>query len=198
MERRRRTAAIGVLLLAWAGTGPVVAAEVTGTDGPDVLEGTSGEDLVDALGGHDRVWAYRGADEVRGDAGRDRLDLGPGDDFGHGGPGDDTILGGPGDDVIGYGRGTNLYVGGTGADAIITAGSDTVYAGPGPDQVSLESPGLQWVSAGRGDDLVEIHALDDDVDVIRCGPGEDRVQYYIPAPDVPDRLVGCEHVADEG
>lgn len=185
------------LVLGAVVAGPAGSAWSDTTPGADHVEGTDGPDVIDTGAGNDRVWSYGGADEVRGGPGRDLLDLGGGDDFGHAGSGHDTVLGGPGDDVIGYGRGANLLRGGPGADALISAGADTLYGGPGPDHISIEGEGLVWASAGAGDDLVEIHRLDDDADTIRCGKGYDRVQYYTPGRDVRDRLVGCEEVADE-
>lgn len=194
---RRTTVVVGLMGLCCTVAAPAGGASVLGTSEADYVQGTAGPDVIDTGAGNDRVWSYGGADEVRGGPGRDLLDLGRGDDFGHAGAGHDTVLGGPGDDVIGYGRGSNTLRGGRGADAIVSAGTDTVYGGPGPDDLSLEGRGLLWVSAGAGDDRIEIHQLDDDADTIRCGPGYDRVQYYTPGRDLSDHLVGCEEVNDE-
>jgi Ca2+-binding RTX toxin-like protein len=74
--------------------------------------------------------------------------------------GNDTLLGGAGDDVIYGGAGNDIITGG--------AGADRLYGGPGSDT---------------------IYAVDDERDIIDCGPGNDRAVV-----DAVDKAVNCEVV----
>ncbi len=202
MRTRTIAVAAAVLGVCSALALPAYAAQIVGTPAADSLVGTPEADTIDALGGNDRVRSLEGSDDVSGGPGNDMLDLGLGNDEANVGGGNNTVLGGPGADVMGYGGGSNTLIGGPGADSVISAGDDTVYGRGGPDQISLEQRvgaghGPEWVAAGRGNDLVEIHNSDDERDVIRCGPGFDEVFYYTGQVDTRDRLVDCEQVGAE-
>ena len=89
------------------------------------------------------------------------LEGGPGDDRITGSRLRDYLIGGDGDDHLTAGAGDDLISGGHGADLI--------FGGPGPD---------------------EINAQHSDRDIVRCGPGRDRVRT-----DPRDRLRGCEQIS---
>ena len=73
---------------------------------------------------------------------------------------------------------TDLLRGGAGDDRLTAlAGDDCLVGGSGRDVID----------AGAGDDVID--AADHRRDVVRCGPGSDRVRA-----DRADRLSGCEHV----
>ena len=74
--------------------------------------------------------------------------------------GNDTLLGGAGDDVIYGGAGNDIITGG--------AGADRLYGGPGSDT---------------------IYAVDNERDIVDCGPGNDRAVV-----DAVDKTVNCEVV----
>ena len=50
-----------------------MAANITGTPGPDTLNGTAQSDKIDGLGGDDTINGLGGADELRGSDGRDTI-----------------------------------------------------------------------------------------------------------------------------
>jgi Ca2+-binding RTX toxin-like protein len=98
----------------------VRGADVSATEGADIITGTEGDDVIDALGGNDRVNALAGNDTLYGGDGNDSL---------RGGGGDDTIYGGTGDDRIF-----------TGANGGVTpAGTDVAYGGDGYDIIYLQT-----------------------------------------------------------
>jgi hypothetical protein len=112
------------------------------------------------------------------------------------GPYTGTIfLAGGGDDVV-YGRGGNDWIEGSlGRDRLFGGsandvlwggvGDDVVYGGEGDDTLR-GGAGHDRVDGGPGND--EIFAVDHVRDVIRCGPGVDRV-----LADSFDVTAGCEH-----
>jgi hemolysin type calcium-binding protein len=81
-----------------------------------------------------------------------------------GGRGNDTLQGGAGDDRLTGGRGGDALAGGSGTNAY---------------------------DAGRGNDVV--NAANHRRELVRCGPGIDRVRV-----DRRDRVSGCEHVTRVG
>ena len=86
----------------------VEQANITGTDGDDVLSGTATADVINGLAGNDQLSGLGGNDRVIGDAGNDWL---------QGGDGNDTLSGGDGDDVMESDAGSDSIVGGAGNDA---------------------------------------------------------------------------------
>jgi Ca2+-binding RTX toxin-like protein len=145
--------------------------------------------------------------------------LGPGDDTGRGagvirgGPGDDDVQfeapappapyfyfmhfhGGPGQDLLVGGLPSSQIEGGAGRDEIVGGeGADVLRGGGGDDQITGGRSG-DGINGGRGSDDVFAGAEDDRVavndgqrDIVRCGPGRDRVRV-----DSLDRVSGCERV----
>ena len=90
------------------------------------------------------------------------LDGGPGDDRITGGRLRDYLIGEAGDDRLSGGGGDDLIEGGR--------GSDLIFGGPGPD----------YIKTGH----------DSRRDVVRCGPGRDRLRHARP-----DRFSGCEVIS---
>jgi Ca2+-binding RTX toxin-like protein len=82
---------------------PAVAADITGTNGPDPLHGTSHADTVDARGGDDNLQGEAGDDLLSG-GGPDYLVGGAGDDRVYLSADDevDVIDCGPGEGVVTY------------------------------------------------------------------------------------------------
>ena len=108
------------------------------------------------------------------------------------GQGSDTAgsgAGGPGEDVTGTSGDDRLA--GTAGDDVIQAGAgdDRVEGLAGNDQID-GGKGVDNLDAGDGDDVFA-DSEDDAVDVLNCGPGQDRVS----KPDTRDILGGdCEDV----
>ena len=186
---------------------PALAANIRGTNGADVLEGTSGRDYVVARQGADVIFTYRGNDGAAGQGGADRIQMGAGNDWACGGSGHDQFFGGPGNDDFFGGichpglenvQPHDVAYGGPGDDFLTAAFMD---GGRGNDVLDLWTdyvgPG-QRISAGPGDDRVDITDFGSRPtigrDVVKCGPGEDRVRYVLSEPDPEDRLIGCETV----
>ena len=109
--------------------------------------------------------------------------------FSDGGKGNDLLIappktggvldGGPGDDRITGSRFRDYLIGGDGNDHLTAgAGDDLISGGHGAD----------LILGGRGPD--RINAQHSDRDIVRCGPGRDRV-----TTDPRDRLRGCEQIS---
>jgi Ca2+-binding RTX toxin-like protein len=145
--------------------------------------------------------------------------LGAGDDMGRGngvirgGPGDDdirfeapappapyfhfmTFYGGPGQDVLAGGLPTSGLHGGGGPDDLTGGdGPDVLRGGGGDDEITGGRSG-DGIHGDRGNDLIFAGTEDDRVavndgqrDLVRCGPGQDRVRV-----DPLDVVRGCERV----
>ena len=100
-------------------------ANISGTNGDDVLSGTpqsdnvgllAGNDVFFAGAGNDVVLGGDGNDSIRGDAGRDQLNGDAGDDFLVGGSDADRLNGGVNNDTLDGGTGVDTLAGGTGFD----------------------------------------------------------------------------------
>jgi len=118
-------------------------------------------------------------DLIIGLGGNDRLQAGDRRDVIFGNRGDDAINGGSGRDLIRGGFGDDRLAGGDQADKIL--------GGPGADGINGQA-GHDVIDAGRGNDL--IIADDGQADIIRCGPGRNRVRA-----DQRDRVArDCERV----
>ena len=140
----------------------------SGGAGADDLRGGRRGDI---LGGGD------GIDALRGSLGRDHLKGGDGADLLAGGAGDDRLLGGKASDNLDGDSGDDLLNGFSGRDFLDGAGGrDEIVAGAGNDRI---------VSSTAG----SLFSHDGVADVVKCGPGFDRV-----AADRKDRLSGCERV----
>jgi Ca2+-binding RTX toxin-like protein len=113
------------------------ACDITGTNGPDVLEGSDasekicgfgGDDVIRGGGGNDVIGGGAGNDSLRGNAGNDRTTGGAGNDKVFGGGGRDRLSGGGGRDVVKGHRSNDRLRG--------NRGNDSVYGGPGRDDCS--------------------------------------------------------------
>jgi Ca2+-binding RTX toxin-like protein len=140
------------------------------TGGDDLLTGTDGNDTIFGLGGNDVLFGKAGNDLLDGGPGDDNLDGSKGKDRLKGQKGDDVLTGGDGDDVLIGGPGKDKLNGGRGNDSLIgNAGKDSLIGGPGNDK---------------------INARDGVAELVKCGPGKDKVRA-----DRKDRLSGCESVS---
>jgi Ca2+-binding RTX toxin-like protein len=148
--------------------GPCANAKL-GTSGRDTLVGTAAGDRIVGLGGNDVLSGLAGKDCLQGNAGNDTLTGGAGSDALGGGAGRDGLNGGPAADRLAGGAGADRLAGGAGADRL--AGG----------------PGRNTLSGGPGNDV--LNAANGRRELVRCGPGRDRVRA-----DRADRLKGCERV----
>jgi Ca2+-binding RTX toxin-like protein len=111
--------------------------------------------------GNDKLTGTKMGDRLYGKGGNDKLIGKAGNDLLAGDAGNDTLSGGPGDDTLLGGLGRDRLVGGAGRDAIV---------------------------GGAGNDA--INSVDNEVDQISCGDGNDTVRA-----DRGDSVSSdCEHV----
>ena len=158
----------------------------------DFLQGGRGADSIDGRGGSDEV-TYR--DERR----RVRADLAAGFALSAAGERDrlrsiERIEGGDGADVLRGSDASNALfglagddrLGGRGGDDSLSGGpgADHLFGGPGRDLL-LGGPGRDLFDAGPGSD--QLRAVDHRAELLRCGPGVDRVRA-----DRADRRSDCE------
>src|SRR5215210_8164014 len=140
-------------------SGMALAVTRIGTDGPDTLRGTKGDDNLIGQGGNDTLLSLAG---------------------------DDTLLGGPGKDVVNGGSlaeplgGNKNLVGGEGNDVVQGGlGSDNVLGGEGNDFMlggEFEPPAVKDIlSAGDGNEVIDVLNKPAGKDVVTCGGGFDRV-----------------------
>jgi len=159
-------------------SGVALAVNKIGTNGPDTLRGTNGDDNLIGKGGGDILLALAG---------------------------DDTLLGGPGKDVVNGGSlaqplgGHKNLVGGRGNDAVQGGlGSDNMVGGDGNDFMvggEFEPPAAKDIlSAGAGNDVIDVLNTPAGTDVVTCGGGLDRVladRADVVAPDCERVFVGA-------
>ena len=94
-------------------SGSPLADNLTGNDGPNVIEGQAGPDLINGGGGDDQLWGTTfiglgdSGNVINGGAGNDILVDGAGDDLLNGGDGDDQLNAGPGADDMSGGNGND-------------------------------------------------------------------------------------------
>ena len=101
--------------------------------------------------------------------------------------GGDVIFGRAGTDTIRGGDGHDCLIGGRGNDTLRGEnGNDRLTGGPGADTL-VGGKGLNAYDAGSGNDIVI--SLNGRVELVRCGPGNDRATV-----DRRDRVSGCERV----
>jgi hypothetical protein len=89
-------------------------AQITGTNGEDVLFGGADDDTVLGLGGNDTLLGFDGNDLLDGGTGNDALQGGNGNDVLVGGDGDDSLSG---DNSFGGLLGADTLTGGAGSDS---------------------------------------------------------------------------------
>lgn len=105
----------------------------------------------------------------------------------HGGPGADLVVGGlPTSDLVG-GGGPDEIVGGEGPDRLRGRGGDDRISGGRSGDGIVGGRGSDDVFGGPEDDRIAVN--DGGRDLVRCGPGRDRVRV-----DSLDRVRGCERV----
>lgn len=116
----------------------VLAKDIVGSPGADLLHGSPVADHITALGGLDELIGFGGddlleggdgIDELFGGAGNDTLEGGAGDDYLDGRSGDDTLTGGAGRDVFAF------YARDSGK--ALDSGSDTITDFNGAEDVIL-------------------------------------------------------------
>ena len=174
--RRRVVLVLAVMALALLlASGVAWAVNKIGTDGPDTLRGTNRADNLLGRGGNDVLYGLGGRDNLRGGSGKDLV-------FG----GSERRLSGGDKNLVG-GRGNDVVLGGLGSDNILgEEGNDLVADGPDGDFATDK------LSAGEGNDVVEVFTDPPSKDLVSCGGGFDRVfanRKDVVAPD-------CERVAD--
>jgi hypothetical protein len=145
------------------GSQAVAASQCTG-----LIRGTNASERLAVNAAATRVLGLEGNDDITGGAGRDCLEGGPGRDNLSSRSGRDALIGGPGSDRL---------AGGSGADRITDA--------PAAYAFGLLASGSNRVSGGPGGDVIDV--ANARRDIVRCGPGRDRVSM-----DRGDRLYGCE------
>lgn len=138
-----------------------LAATITGTNGPDIIQGTSGDDVILGLGGDDTIDGGGGQDTICGGPGNDRISGGDRNDWISGDAGNDRLMGGPGYDVLIGGRGEDWLYGGNLRDWLFGGdGNDFLFGQLGPD----------ILDGGSHDDIIVGGSGDD---AMACGPGID-------------------------
>jgi VCBS repeat-containing protein len=95
------------------------ANEVTGTDGPDLVNANNNNDTVYGYDGNDRLNGQDGNDEVYGQLGADTITGGINDDKLFGGSGADSIVGNDGADTLTGGFGADTLTGSGGTDRFV-------------------------------------------------------------------------------
>lgn len=152
------------------------AANVIGTDGPDIIDlndGTHGPGpfVVATFGGDDVVIGTEAADVACLGPGNDRFEGNGGPDHASGGRGDDVLIGDAGDDRLHGRSGNDRIIGGSGDDDLRGGGgNDHIDGGPGDD----------LIRGGRGDDRLNggdatTSNSQSGADEIRGGRGFDRL-----------------------
>ena len=142
------------LLLA---SGVALAVNKVGTNGPDTLRGTNEADNLLGRGANDILLALAGDDNLLGGRGKDIV-------FGGNerrlSAGNKTMVGGSGNDWVIGGRGSDNVLGEDGND----------FVADGPDREFA----TDIVSAGEGNDVVEVFTDPPSKDLVSCGSGFDR------------------------
>ena len=143
------------------GTVSLVAPDIVGTEGADVLAGDERRDRILGLGGDDVLLGGAGNDWMDGGLGNDYLDGGAGADQMIGGEGNDFLVGGAGDDQMAGDAGNDVLRGDAGNDRIGGGlGDDYLDGGDGADQMA-GGDGNDFLVGGSGDDQMAGGAGDD-------------------------------------
>ena len=161
---------------------------VSGGDGRDrIWENGNFPGTVHGDDGDDKIFSFEHASEVHGDADDDLVVTSAGGSVLTGDGGDDELVA-----ISGFGSAS----GGSGADTIVTpaAGSRswTIDGGSGADTIKTDA-GLDVVTGGDGNDVIDVSGDSGTPDSVSCGNGRyDTV--YADADDVID--ADCETVSD--
>jgi Ca2+-binding RTX toxin-like protein len=159
-------------------SGVALAVTRIGTDGPDTLRGTNRADNLLGLGGNDDLFALAGNDNLQGGPGRDNV-LGGSEFFTYAFGGDKNLVGGPGNDLVSGGSGSDNIAGEEGNDYLV----DSVFREASKDELT----------AGDGNDVIDVLNNPAAKDSVACGDGLDRVladSKDVIAPDCERVLVG--------
>ncbi|WP_166418966.1 calcium-binding protein [Cochlodiniinecator piscidefendens] len=131
-----------------------VLANISGSNGGDLISGGLNNDKIYAGDGNDTVWGGTGNDTIYGGNQNDVIYGGGGNDKIIGGKGNDIGYGGLGNDVIsGWGGNDSIY-GGKGNDKLYgQQGNDTFDGGQGNDKM-YGSTGNDSLAGGSGNDVL--------------------------------------------
>ena len=141
--------------------GNPTGAQISGTEGGDIVQASDGNDLLRGLGGDDTL---------NGGAGDDRLDGGAGNDSLEGGAGADELNGGEGNDTASY---ANDRIG---VIANLETGTGTSGQAEGDTFISIENlSGSDHVDVLTGDDAANELRGRAGVDRLNGGAGADRL-----------------------
>ena len=174
------------------GTVSLVAPDIVGTEGADVLAGGDLRDRIFGLGGDDVLLGGAGNDRMDGGLGNDYLDGGAGADQMAGGEDNDFMVGGAGDDQLAGDGGHDVLRGDAGNDRIAGGlGDDYLDGGDGDDQL-LGEQGNDFLVGGAGNDQM---AGGDGDDILRGEAGNDRLEGglgtdYLDGGEGDDQLTG--------
>ena len=159
MTKRAILVVATIALTLFAASGVALAVTRIGTDGPDTLRGTNGNDQLAGKGGNDTLLALAGNDTLLGGPGKDIVNGGNlQEPFG----GDKKLVGGGGNDAVQGGLGPDNMLAQEGNDFLLggefgpPAAKDTLTAGDGNDVIDVfnKTPGKDLVACGAGIDRV--------------------------------------------
>lgn len=184
---RQLWVALILSLAVLAGT-PVLAAEITGSNGPDVLIGTAANDRIEGGTGSDEIHGAGGNDALAGGLGADRLHGNDGFDILDGDAGPDELYGGSGGDVLQLNLGPDVADGGPDSDLTLRGpGNATIRGGAGND-VLLGGALENVIDGGEGDDTIHVAGTAGPAKV--DGGSGDDVCFV----EARDQVTGCESV----
>jgi serralysin len=171
------------------------AANLTGTDGANILNGGAGDNVLFGLGGDDTINGGGGNDQMFGGNGDDTMSGGDGNDTGFGGGGHNTFFGQGGNDTFNGGGGDTFDFadGGDGDDFLTgSAGNDQLLGGGGNDHLV----------GGLGRDILTGDAGNDSLnggrgnDVLTGGAGRDSFRFDYKTPADRDVIRDFSHADD--
>jgi len=167
-------------IIAWDLEGTVGDDVIIGTIGSDIIVGNGGNDIICGSGDGDLIIAGNRSDVIFGDQGPDVIFGGGGNDVLMGGDGPDRIEGGFGRDTIWGGSGQDRLDGQEGGDFLYGEDqSDRIYGGSGNDVIDGAAGKDSLYGQGGDDQLfggVNTDYLDggSGYDIADGGPGWDR------------------------
>ncbi len=148
----------------------LIADNLDGTSGEDVMHGTSGDDAINGLGDDDWLWGEKGNDTIHGNDGHDDINGGDGNDALYGDAGDDILSGREGNDTLYGGDGKDSLYGDAGVSATY-AGDDKLYGEAGDDYI-YGGAGKDYINGGIDNDTLY---GGDGNDTILGGAGNDHI-----------------------